>query len=259
MYRRMVRVGAAGNDLPGVLTLLADHYERANLLWTRLKGLLVYPVIVVVVSLVFTAVVSVACSRFLAHLFDQFYVTPPMIGMAIWMPPIVLGLLVAGGIAVATSPKWRGALRWKLPGFREASLAQVASAMSLMLRNGTPLAEALGMAETLESATPAGGQLAEWRKLTEAGQGSPGKWPARQPFPPLFLWLVGNGGSDLPGGFQKAAEIYRGRASYRIEMLLYGALPISILMLGMMLIWQATPLMRSLIWMMNTLGDMGGT
>jgi type II secretory pathway component PulF len=131
--------------------------------------------------------------------------------------------------------------------------------MSLMLRNGTPLAEALGMAETLESATPAGGQLAEWRKLTESGQGNPAKWPTRQPFPPLFLWLVKNGGNDLPGGFQKAAEIYRGRASYRIEMLLYGALPISILMLGMMVIWQATPLMRSLIWMMNTLGDMGGS
>ena len=31
MYRRMVQAGAAGNDLPGVLTLLADHYERANL------------------------------------------------------------------------------------------------------------------------------------------------------------------------------------------------------------------------------------
>src|SRR5512139_3562205 len=51
MYRRMVAAGASGNDLPGVLTLLADHYERATLLWTRLKGLLVYPALVVLVAL----------------------------------------------------------------------------------------------------------------------------------------------------------------------------------------------------------------
>ena len=36
-YARMVEIGARSNDLPGVLTLLADHYERANALWNRLK------------------------------------------------------------------------------------------------------------------------------------------------------------------------------------------------------------------------------
>src|SRR5512140_927325 len=33
-YRRMLEIGVRGNDLPGMLTLLADHYQRANLLWT---------------------------------------------------------------------------------------------------------------------------------------------------------------------------------------------------------------------------------
>src|SRR6266702_748858 len=36
-YRRMVGIGVRANDLPGVLTLLADHYHRSNLLWARLK------------------------------------------------------------------------------------------------------------------------------------------------------------------------------------------------------------------------------
>ena len=30
----MLELGARSNDLPGVLTLLADHYQRANALWT---------------------------------------------------------------------------------------------------------------------------------------------------------------------------------------------------------------------------------
>jgi len=260
MYRRMVQAGAAGNDLPGVLTLLADHYERANLLWTRLKGLLVYPALVVLVALGLTALVSMVFSRFMAYMFQQFSLNPPLVVASLWMPPIVLAVIVAAGVAVAMSARWRGALRWRLPGFHEASLAQLASAISLMLKKGTPLPQAIGMAETLESSTPAAAQLAEWRKLTEAGQGNPAKWPTpKHPIPPLFLWLIQNGGSDLASGFQKASEIYQGRASYRIELLLYGALPVSILLLAQMILWQVVPLMRSMVWMMNTLGDMGGS
>src|SRR5436309_7996786 len=70
-YARMVELGARSNDLPGVLTLLADHYHRANALWTRLKGLMVYPLIVVLVSLGLTLMLSLAMARFLPNFFEQ--------------------------------------------------------------------------------------------------------------------------------------------------------------------------------------------
>src|SRR5256885_3058923 len=38
-YLRMMKIGARSNDLPAMLTLLADYYQRANALLTRLKGL----------------------------------------------------------------------------------------------------------------------------------------------------------------------------------------------------------------------------
>src|SRR5579863_6249762 len=38
-YARMVSIGARGNDLPGVLTLLADYYQGSSSAWNRLKGL----------------------------------------------------------------------------------------------------------------------------------------------------------------------------------------------------------------------------
>ena len=175
------------------------------------------------------------------------------------MPPIVLGLAAVLGVAAVCIPSWRARLRWRLPAFREASLAQLASAMALMLKNGTTLPEALALAEALESGTPAAPALAHWRKLVEAGQGKPAEWTGdSRPFPPLFLWLVQKGGEDVAAGFQKAAEIYQARASYRIEMALYGALPVSILLLGQMVLWQAIPLVRSMTWMMNMLGgDVG--
>jgi hypothetical protein len=116
------------------------------------------------------------------------------------------------------------------------------------------------MAEMLEANTPAGKALGQWRALVEIGQGKPAQWTGdTRPFPPLFLWLVQKGGEDVAAGFQQAADIYRDRASFRIEMALYGALPVSMLLLGQMVIWQAIPGLRALIVMMDMLGDMGGS
>jgi type II secretory pathway component PulF len=261
LYRQMLELGARGNDLPGVLTLLADHYHRANALWTRLKGLMVYPLLVILVSIALTTLISINFSRFVREFHEG--VAPPRINLVIpsmWIPPIALALAAVAGLAAVTIPSWRARLRWRLPAFREASLAQLASAMALMLKNGTPLPEALALAEALESGTPAAKALAKWRQLVAAGQGKPAEWRGDiRPFPPLFLWLVQKGGEDLAAGFQKAAEIFQARASYRIELALYGALPVSILLLGQMVLWQAVPLMQSLTWLMNMIGADVGT
>jgi type II secretory pathway component PulF len=258
-YVRMVSVGAHSNDLPGVLTLLADYYQRANTVWNRLKGLMVYPFLVLLVSLGLTLIVSMLARRFVLSASVEWVQTPPLFLSAIWLPPLLMGALLFAGVAVVSIPALRNRVRWRLPGFRETSLAQLASALALMLKSGTPLPEALAFAETLESDSPAAGALRQWRSLVQGGQGSPAQWPQSLcPFPPMFLWLVRKGGEDLGAGFQKAAEIYRARASYKIELLLYGALPISVLLLGQMVIWQVAPVFRTLIWMMNMLGsDMG--
>jgi type II secretory pathway component PulF len=260
LYRQMVELGAHSNDLPGVLTLLADHYHRANALWTRLKGLMVYPFIVILVSLGLTLLVSLTFSRFTAQFFDAIPAPPFFSLPMMWIPPLVLTFAALLGLGGAFIPSWRARLRWRLPAFREASLAQLASAMALMLKNGTTLPEALALAQALESTTPAGPALAHWRQLVEAGEGKPAAWTGdSRPFPPLFLWLVQKGGEDLAAGFQKAAEIYQARAAYRIELALYGALPVSILLLGQMVLWQVVPLLRSMVWMMNMLGaETGG-
>jgi type II secretory pathway component PulF len=161
-------------------------------------------------------------------------------------------------VVVLAVPSWRARLRWRLPAFREASLAHLASAIALMLRNHTTLAEALALAQALEATTPAGKTLSEWRRQVENGQGKPAQWPVTTaPFPPLFLWLVQQSGEDPAAGFQKAAEMFQARASYRIELALYGALPVSILLLGLLIVWQVAPLMQSLVWLMNTVGGDG--
>jgi type IV pilus assembly protein PilC len=258
-YVHLLELGSRTNDLPGVLTLVADHYHRANALWTRLKGLMVYPLLVILVALGLTTLLTVVFRHFMLHFFDDMIRAPGILVNAVWVPPVILVLAGALGVGAVTIPSWRNWLRWRLPAFREASLAQLASAIALMLRKGTPLPEALALAEGLESRTPAGNALRQWRGLIESGQGKPAQWALEKSvFPPLFLWLVKTGGEDVASGFEKAASIYQARAAYRTEMALYGALPVSILLLGQMALWQIWPLFQAMISLMNTLGDMGG-
>lgn len=262
-YRRMMEMGAHGNDLPGILTLLADHYNRANGAWTRLKGLLVYPVIVLVVAFGLSFVLASALTRFREVIAETSTVfSPPGPGavggafmMQIWIPPVAFVILGLGLFSVAAVPGWRARARWRLPGFKEASLAELGSAMAIVLRNGMTLAEALALAETLEAHTPADKILSHWREMVETGRGKPSEWPATsRPIPPLFLWLVQQGGEDVAGGFQKAADIYYARASYRIELALYGALPVSVLLLSQMVGFQVVPVVSAMVDLMNRIG-----
>jgi len=256
-YVRMVRIGAASNDLPAMLTMLADYYQRVGSTWTRLKGLLIYPLLVLVAAFALSCFVTVICARLaVSNFFDAMGVQlPAVFYAAVWAPPILIGMLLAVVICVLLVPAAVRQLRWRAPAFREAQLAQVASAMALMLRNGGNLDDALGLVQEMENRTPAAAELGQWRKLLSGGRGKFAEMAAAgTAFPPLFVWLVGNAGEDLAGGFQRAAEIYGARSAQRTENLLYAVLPCAVLLLGAMVICQLLPVVNSFVSMVNEFG-----
>jgi general secretion pathway protein F len=165
----------------------------------------------------------------------------------LWVSPVFLGIAVLAALVAVAVPPVRRGLRWRLPTFKEASLAQVASVMGLMLKNGVPLADALALAEQLEGGTIAAGEIAQWRRQLASGRGKFSEMTASsRVFPPLFVWTVVQAGEDLTSGFQRAAELYQNRALYRSELLLYSFLPCSVLALASMIIIQVIPLVGTL-------------
>ena len=259
LYRQMLEVGAQSNDLPAVLTMLADHYQRRHVLWTRLKGLMVYPMIVLFVALLLSCFLSVMLSIFSrsTDLSSLFWNRPvPNVFIGLWLAPLLLGIASVILCVAVSDPRARRALRWRLPAFKEASLAQVASALALMLKSGVPLNHALGLVEQLERGTPAETEVARWRQRLAAGRGKFSEMAeGGQLFPPLFVWTVSQAGEDMTAGFQRAAEIYQSRASYRSEVLLYSALPCSVLALGLVIVSQIQPVLAMFISMMNSIGS----
>ena len=124
-----------------------------------------------------------------------------------------------------------------------------------MLKSGVPLNNALGLVQQLERGTPAETELARARQRLAAGQAKFADMVAGgKLFPPLFVWMVSQSGEDLASGFQRASEIYQSRASYRSEVLLYSALPCSVLALGLVILSQIYPVLGVFVSMMNSIG-----
>ncbi len=261
LYRQMLEVGAQSNNLPAVLTMLADHYQRRHVVWTRLKGLMVYPVIVFIGAFL----LSCLSAFLLTNVLDS-VIMPGFSGVfgvndflnpsaVIWLSPLLLGVAALVLFGAVTVPGVRRAWRWRLPAFKEASLAQAASALALMLKSGVPLDKALGLLEKMEHGTPAATEFARWRQRLASGLGRFSEMAAlSRLFPPLFVWTVSQCGEDLAAGFQSAAETYQSRANYRAELLLYSALPCSVLALGMLIIIQIQPALAIFTQFMNSIG-----
>lgn len=270
LYKRMLLVGVKSGDLPATLTMMADYYQRQSNIWMRLKGLMVYPVIVLFIAFLLSCFISFLLSNFIWNSFESIsdYTGGSIFSSAIrsglWISPVCIGVAFAAAlIAVAVSPA-REKLRWTLPAFKEASLAQVAWAISLMLKNGVPLNDALAFAEQLEGGTRAEREIAHWRQRLALGHGkfseitSSDGSSSRCVFPPLFLWTVAQSGEDLKSGFDRAAELYHSRATHRVEMFLYSALPCAILALGVMILSQVQPVVAALMSFMSALGGDNG-
>jgi type II secretory pathway component PulF len=265
-YIRLLELGAAGHDLPGVLTMLADYYENAGLVWTQLKGLMVYPVIVLVLSLAFSAWAAVLGHQFTTLLgqdrnllfesasFSRTLAKAPSAQGSpgwvnsenyMWIPVVSLAAVTVPILAAVTVPFLRRRLIWRLPAFREASLCRAASALGFLLKAGADFPAALGLVEQMERGTPAATDLALWKKNASEGAGKFEKVAAgSRTFPPMFVWLVAGAGEDLAGGFERAGRVYQARSAYRTNVLLYAALPVSLLFLGLIILSQIYPMGR---------------
>ena len=265
LYVKMIKVGVKGNNLPAVLTMLADYYSRVNNLQTRLKGLLVYPAITLVVMLALTLFVAYVNQNLVADMFfndselsalvsstlNSFWST-----VMIWSPVYLIVLLVVCFIVCLGSGRIRNSLRWQLPGFREASLSQIASCMNIMLRGGCTLDESLLLVQQMEKDNPAGEELAQWHERLASGQGKireiaqPGKV-----FPLEFIWMLGTDEEKLVRGFERTAELYYDREKQRARMLLQGVVPTAIVTLGGVAALQFIPLLQALTTMMEHMGS----
>ncbi|HXE42518.1 MAG TPA: type II secretion system F family protein, partial [Candidatus Baltobacteraceae bacterium] len=177
----------------------------------------------------------------------------------IWIFPIVLGIIFLIAAGVIFQPAMRGKYLWRLPAFKEANVSRIASALTLLLKNGVSLPEAIGLVEQLETNTATAIDLRQWQAKLSAGSIKFSEIAAsNQTIPPMFVWVVASAGEDLIAGLNRAADIYHSRAIYRTEVALYSVLPIASLFLGAVVISQAFLVISMFLPMISMVNAMSG-
>jgi len=178
---------------------------------------------------------------------------------SIWVFPVTLGLLFVLMAAIVFLPAMRGKFLWRLPAFKEATVSRIGSSLALLMKNGVPLPEAIGLVEKLETSPAAAADLEQWRTKIAAGAVKFSEIAsANRLVPPMFVWIVSSGGEDLTAGFSRAAEIYHSRAIYRTEVALFSVLPIASLFLGALVISQAFLVISMFLPLIAMLNNLGG-
>jgi type IV pilus assembly protein PilC len=270
LYKRMIVVGVKGNDLPGALTMLADYFQRQNQVWTRLKSMMTYPLIVLIVALLISLVLSGAWAWVIGPAFKDIFagmgVSLPGFTIfvfstleSIWAFPAAIFIILLATLATIFLPVIREKILWHLPAFKEATVSRIASSIHLLLKNGVSLPEAISLAEQLETSPQAVADLKNWRQKLAHGTAKFSEVAAENKLiPPMFTWLVSGAGENLTEGFKRAAEVYHARAIYRTEVALYMVLPLASLFLGAVVISQAFLVISMFLPMIAMLGGLSG-
>ncbi len=270
LYKRMVLVGVKGGDLPGALTMLADYYQRQSNVLARLRSLMVYPLIVLLVSFLISSLLAVIWMEVIGpsfmNIFSGMGISLPgatLFALAtlknIWTFPVILGVLFFFVLGIVFTQPLRGRFLWRLPAFKEASISRVAGALHLLLKHGIPLPEAINLVGQLETNHGAVADLKLWQKNVTAGVTKFSDVAAgNQTFPPMFVWIVATAGEDLAGGLNRAAEIYQSRATYRTETAVYSVLPVASLLLGAIVLSQALLVLCMFLPFIAMISNLGG-
>lgn len=226
MYRALVRAGESSGYLGPVLERLADYTQNSQIVQQRLKMAMIYPMVLLVVSLgVITGLMAFVVPKLVGVFTHSHHELPPLTRALVAMSGFVVSYgiyVVIAIIALVISVKrmlrqeaykrsWH-ALQLRLPVIAELvkqiNSARFAATLSLLSASGVPLLQALTIAgqvmsnrilqescEQVVNAVREGSSLS--RAMENAGT-----------FPPLLVQLVSSGETNgtLPQQLDNAAK-----------------------------------------------------
>ena len=246
-YKRLLALGQESQSMPKVLSCVADYYERIGTLVTRLRGLAIYPMLILVCGLLVAGLMAFLASMLknhLAILTDDFFGRGrselSQLFASSWISIFPMGVFAVGFlfyVIVLRSQKMRRFFSWKIPMLRDAALAQYAGLSEALLASGARLPEVIGMVRKLEAGSAMETDLAQIEQnLAEGHAGYDSASKGCRTIPDFFNWIVAQAGEDVTAGFGHARTIYTSRAESKMQAFLYCFLPVNILLIGSLLL-----------------------
>lgn len=255
LFVNMVEAGETGGALDVILVRLANYREKADALARKVKGALVYPIVVSVVAIG----VTILMLKFIVPVFAKMFKN---LGAALPEPTrIVMGVsdfindyfLVMIGALVGLIVVFKlvlrnktGRLYWdtfklRLPGFgtliRKASVARFTRTLGTLLSSGVSILEALEI--TAKTAGNTVIQNAIRKSIVSIAEGETITGPLRESkvFPPMVIQMISVG--EKTGGLDemltKIADFYDEEVDAAVSALTSMIEPVVIVLMGIMI------------------------
>ncbi len=246
-YKRLLVLGQESQSMPKVLSCVADYYERIGTLVTRLRGLAIYPMLILVCGLLVAGLMAFLLSMLKKDVgiltfggVSDLQSPTTRFFRSSWSSIFPMGVFAVGllfYIIVLRSQKMRRYFSWKIPMLRDAALAQYAGLAEALLTSGARLPEVIRMVRKLESGSAMETDLAQIEQnLAEGHAGYDSASRGCRTIPNFFNWIVAQAGEDVTAGFGHARTIYTSRAESKMQAFLYCFLPVNILLIGLLLL-----------------------
>lgn len=249
----LVAAGEQAGQLDTVLERLAEHSERLMALKRRLLNALLYPVLVLGVSiLVVVAMLMLVVPQF-ERLFAGFGVgLPPLTEAMLWASRqlryhtllIMALLLIVGGLgsllwrAQGRVGQWRDDLQLRTPGLgkvlQHAAVTRISATLSTVLAAGMPLADSLDVVCGVANHRRYRDALLQAKRDVLHGQAlhqalrSAGAFPERM----LRLTQLGEESGQLPDLLRRVAMTEQAALDQHLSQLMALAEPVMIVVLG---------------------------
>jgi MSHA biogenesis protein MshG len=255
-YISMVRVGELTGALEEVFLRLFNHLEFEREIKNQVAQALRYPIFVIVVMGVAIVIVNIFVIPAFARIFAGFKAELPLmtrvlLGFSDFMVnywPALLGV-VAGAYVMfrvwVGTPAGRYAwdrmkLRIPIAGkiVLKATLARFARSLSIALKSGIPIVQALSVVEQVVDNAYVGQRIEQIRDGVERGESLLRTAVTTGVFTPVVLQMisVGEEAGELDDLLREVAEMYQREVEYELKTLSSQIEPVLIVLLGVLVL-----------------------
>jgi MSHA biogenesis protein MshG len=251
-YVSMVRVGELTGGLEEIFLRLFNHIEFEREIKEKVSTALRYPTFVIVVMAAALVIINIFVIPAFARIFASFKAELPLMtkvllgfsGFMVEYWPVLVGVAIGAyllfrawvGLPAGRYAWDRIKLRVPVAGkiVLKATLARFARSLSIALKSGVPIVQALSVVEQVVDNSFIGQRIAQIRDGVERGETLLRTAMTTGVFTPVVLQMisVGEESGELDDLLREVADMYQREVEYELKTLSSQIEPILIVLLG---------------------------
>lgn len=252
LFVNMVESGETGGALDVILVRLANYLEKAAALIRKIRGAMIYPIIVLVAAVVGISILLIFVIPVFARMFEGVGAELPAMTqlvvaasnlLKVWALPLLIILIAVFTIIRRWHKTESGAkaidpILLKLPIFgnliRKQSIARLARTLSTLLSSGVPIIDALEITARSSGNWVVEDAILKARSSIKGGENIADPLTKTAVFPPMVTQMIaiGEASGGLDEMLSKVADFYDAEVDQAVENLTSALEPVIMIVLG---------------------------